>query len=174
MARTPQKYGTDPNASWACIPPAASRRSPGDAKHRFSRESASRSFSGSILVWRWGTESGDSSALTRDRRPAYKRWRRGGGVRAATLRTAPRPPTLSWCMARTRAGSTTECGYLECARSPLEILGYDQPRDLRVQGAPRARRAVPVQLARVNTGQWLPRGRRSQEHGPRAEAGFPS
>jgi len=26
------------------------------------------------------------------------------------------------------------------------MLGYDQPRDLRVHGAPRGRRAVPVQL----------------------------
>ena len=79
-----------------------------DTKHRLSREFARRTFSVSIPVWRWGTESGDSSALTRGRHPARKRWGTGGGVRAATLRTAPRPPALSWYMARTRAGSLTD------------------------------------------------------------------
>jgi len=33
---------------------------------------------------------------------------RGGGERAATLRTAPRPPALSWYRARTRAESMTD------------------------------------------------------------------
>ena len=97
----------------------------------------------------------------------------GEGTRAANFRTAPRPPALSGCRVRTRTGSTTHC-LLECARSPQETLGYDQPRDFRVHGAQRARRAVHVQQARVNTDQWRPRGRRSQEHGPQAEAGFPS
>ena len=39
---------------------------------------------------------------------AYKRWGRGGGVRAATFRTAPRPQALRQYRARTRAGSMTD------------------------------------------------------------------
>ena len=55
----------------------------------------SRTFSGSILVWSFGTESAVDPCRSRCRRPAYKRSGEGGGVRAATLRTAPRPRALN-------------------------------------------------------------------------------
>jgi hypothetical protein len=59
------------------------------------------------------------------------------------------------------------CNVWGATNSPPEILGYNQPRDFRIDGAPTRRRAVRVQLAGINTGQWAPRGTTSPEHYPR-------
>ena len=122
-----------------------------DTKHRLSREFARRTFSVSIPVWRWGTESGDSSALTRGRHPARKRWGTGGGVRAATIRTAPRPQALGNHRTRTRIVSMVwlVSGALW---SLLEMLSHDQPRDSHVHGAPHARAEPSAQLMQHERG----------------------
>jgi hypothetical protein len=51
------------------------------------------------------------------------------------LSQAPRPPALNWGQARTRTWSIDSgIGYLERDCSPLEMLGYHQPRDSHVHG----------------------------------------
>lgn len=57
----------------------------------------------------------------------------GGGVGAATKRTAPRPSTLTRHRTRTRTVSMAT-QKLECSCSPLETLGHDQPQDSHVHG----------------------------------------
>jgi len=69
---------------------------------------------------------------------AYRRWGRGGWVSAATFRSAPRPSTLKRYGTRTRKASMARQD-LACSRSPLEMLGYLQPRDFRVHGAAQVR-----------------------------------
>ena len=68
----------------------------------------------------------------------FKRWGRGGGVSAATFRTAPRPPTLTRYRIRTRTALMARQD-LACSRSPLEMLGYLQPRDFDVHGVAHVR-----------------------------------
>jgi len=87
----------------------------------------------------------------------------GEGVRAADLRVAPRPPVLGKCRARTRIGSTTGCD-LERDCSPQRCWATTS----RETFAFTVRRAIGVQSAcnkaKINTGQWPPRGRGSQGH----------
>jgi len=69
----------------------------------------------------------------------------GEGVRAATIRTAPRPQALGNHRTRTRIVSMVwlVSGALW---SLLEMLGHDQPRDSHVHGAPHARAEPSAQL----------------------------
>jgi hypothetical protein len=57
----------------------------------------------------------------------------GGGIGAATVRTAPKPSTHTRRRARTRTESVRRQDR-ERGCSPLEMLGYDQPRDSGVNG----------------------------------------
>jgi hypothetical protein len=62
----------------------------------------------------------------------------GEGVGAATFRTAPRPPTLMRYRTRTRTALMARQD-LACSPSPLEMLGYLQPRDFDVHGVAHVR-----------------------------------
>ena len=57
----------------------------------------------------------------------------GEGVGAANFHTAPRPSALMGRQARSRAVCMVEQDVLP-THSPLERLGYDQPRDSPVHG----------------------------------------
>src|ERR1035437_4265954 len=65
----------------------------------------------------------------------------GEGVRAATIRTAPRPQALGNHRTRTRTASMVwlVSGALW---SLLEMLGYYQPRDSHIHGAPSRQRTT--------------------------------
>jgi len=75
----------------------------------------------------------------------------GEGVRAATIRTAPRPQALGNHRTRTRIVSMVwlVSGALW---SLLEMLGHDQPRDSHVHGAPHARAEPSAQLMQYERG----------------------
>ena len=62
----------------------------------------------------------------------------GEGVGAATFRSAPRPSTLKRYRTRTRTALMARQD-LACSRSPLEMLGYLQPRDFDVHGVAHVR-----------------------------------
>jgi hypothetical protein len=75
----------------------------------------------------------------------------GEGVRAATIRAAPRPQPLGNHRTRTRIVSMVwlASGALW---SPLAMLGHDQPRDNHVHGAPHARAESSAQLMQYERG----------------------
>ena len=62
----------------------------------------------------------------------------GEGVGAATIRMAPRPPAFTRYRTTTRT-ALMAMQDLACSRSPLEMLGYLQPRDFDVHGVARVR-----------------------------------
>jgi hypothetical protein len=74
---------------------------------------------------------------------ASSAWDEGEEVSAATFRTAPRPSTPTRYRARTRTASMARQD-LACSRSPLEMLGYLQPRDFHVHDVAHVRANDPA------------------------------
>jgi hypothetical protein len=172
-ARTPEKYGNALNTSRASDPtdaPSARSATP-DVDSAASLQQEVLGFDSGLEVAHGRC---DSSALTtRDRLPAHKRWGRGGRGPRRTLRTAPRPPALSWSMARSRAGSMTKWVSGVCPLASRDAGPRPAARLARSRCAAHSA-CSPRATSRGQDRSLTTTSDRATEHGWRVRVGFPS